>query len=528
MPPCDTRIDIAYGMALRPLSSFVPTADGLLTLDLTRLGGILLLHLKSYEGLNTVFQNGRLNQDNFIAMLENRNVGLGPLPRTEPEYGARTPEVVRALLEAWNWLEREGLLMRDRQQPANWFTISSRGEELIKKVHRFEQWEKLGLDRVKNDLIQTGGMREIGGTQEVRDWAWQWVKMKESQTTPTATQHATTLIHLPIIADTRLTELRGLRSPYFDFKKLIRLCEEMNKSYSDSSYYATAMLTRGLLDHVPPIFGRTSFVEVANNYNGGGKSFKDAMQHLENAARNVADAHLHLPIRKSETLPVAQQVNFASQLDMLLSEIIRTIPTLTADPTVSKLQAPGRAVAPAVQKPEKIGPNIKFLSVKTVNVSYDEYQGVSYNETSSANSQVIGIVACFRNEAVYSNTITSAYNVKAHLKFIDADGSEVGAGVSRACWLGEKGDTFDLEPGGASGCVIVLLTRNGSIGVPWKERKKDSMGDSLIDQALELNTLPSKVEISLLDDNNQLLLAPIGLDIASVNGKPQAKRIQEA
>jgi hypothetical protein len=288
------------------------------------------------------------------------------------------------------------------------------------------------------------------------------------------------------------------------------------------------MLTRGLLDHVPPIFGRTSFVEVANNYNGGGKSFKDAMQHLENAARNVADAHLHLPIRKSETLPVAQQVNFASQLDMLLSEIIRTIPTLTADPTVSKLQAPGRAVAPAVQKPEKIGPNIKFLSVKTVNVSYDEYQGVSYNETSSANSQVIGIVACFRNEAVYSKTITSAYNVKAHLKFIDADGSEVGAGVSRACWLGEKGDTFDLEPGGASGCVIVLLTRNGSIGVPWKERKKDSMGDSLIDQALELNTLPSKVEISLLDDNNQLLLAPIGLDIASVNGKPQAKRIQEA
>jgi hypothetical protein len=47
------------------------------------------------------------------------------------------------------------------------------------------------------------------------------------------------------------------------------------------------------------------------------------MHHLENAARKIADTHLHMPIRKSETLPVAQQVNFAAQLDVLLSEIIR-------------------------------------------------------------------------------------------------------------------------------------------------------------------------------------------------------------
>jgi hypothetical protein len=30
-----------------------------------------------------------------------------------------------------------------------------------------------------------------------------------------------------------------------------------------------------------------------------------------------------MPIRKSETLPTAQQVNFASQLDVLLAEIVR-------------------------------------------------------------------------------------------------------------------------------------------------------------------------------------------------------------
>jgi hypothetical protein len=71
--------------------------------------------------------------------------------------------------------------------------------------------------------------------------------------------------------------------------------------------------------------GKATFSEVANNYGGGSRSFKDTMQHLETAARKVADAHLHTPIRKSETLPVAQQVNFASQLDVLLSEIVRIL-----------------------------------------------------------------------------------------------------------------------------------------------------------------------------------------------------------
>jgi hypothetical protein len=508
-------------MALRPLSSFVPTAEELLGLDLSRLGGILLLHLKSYEELHTVMQNGLLNRDYFVAMVENRNVGLGPLPRQELEYG-KTPEVVQALLEAWNWLEHEEMLIRDSQQPAAWFRITRKGEAWLKEVSRFEQWEKLGLDRVKSDLTQTGGMRDIGGLQEVRDLAWKWVRMKEEQATSIARQHAAAS-RLTVMADSRLDELRGLKSPYFDFKKLIRLCEEINTAYSDGCYYATAMLTRGVLDHVPPIFGNTSFNEVANNY--GGKSFKNTMHHLENAARSVADAHLHMPIRKSETLPVAQQVNFAPELDVLLSEIVRIIPTLTANPTISNAGHTAHAAAPAIRKPEKIETNIKFLGPKTINVSYDEYEGDSFNETSSSNSQATGIVACFRNEAVYGKTVKPLHYVTAHLKLTDATGSEIGTGLSRACWLGHKGDMVDLVPGGASGCVIVLITNNKSIAVPWKERKPDWMGDSLIDQALELNDLPSKVEISLLDDGNQLLLAPIVLQISSVNGKLQATTI---
>jgi hypothetical protein len=309
-------------MALRHLSSFVPTADELVALDLPRLGGILLLHLKSYEGLNTVFQNGCLNRDYLIAMLENRNVGLGPLPRKEPEYGARQPEVTRAILEAWNWLEREGMLMRDAQQPAAWYVITRQGEELIKRVHRFEQWEKLGVSRVKSDLDHTGGLREVGATPEVQDLAWKWVQMKEAQATTIARERAAAS-RLAVIADSRIEEVRAIKSPDFDFSKLVRLCEEINKVYSEGCYFATAVLTRGLLDHVPPVFGFKTFAEVANNYAGGGKSFKETMQHLESASRKVADAHLHMPIRKSESLPTAQQVNCGQQLDILLSEIVR-------------------------------------------------------------------------------------------------------------------------------------------------------------------------------------------------------------
>ena len=143
--------------------------------------------------------------------------------------------------------------------------------------------------------------------------------MKESQAKAAGASSG----QLTLIADSRLAELQKLVSSDFDFRKLIRLCEELNTAYREGCYFATAMLMRGLLDHVPPLFGQASFKEVANNYGGGGKSFKDTMHHLENAARKVADAHLHMPIRKSETLPTAQQVNFAAQLDVLLAEIVR-------------------------------------------------------------------------------------------------------------------------------------------------------------------------------------------------------------
>ena len=114
-------------MAVRPLRSFFPTADELLRADLPKIAEALLQHLNSYE--DRVKQNGRLYQGYLLAILENRNVGLGALP-PGPEYGVDQPAVTRRVMEAWNWLERHGMLIPDHTCPG-WHLISTEGEQLL-------------------------------------------------------------------------------------------------------------------------------------------------------------------------------------------------------------------------------------------------------------------------------------------------------------------------------------------------------------------------------------------------------------
>ncbi len=122
----------------------------------------------------------------------------------------------------------------------------------------------------------------------------------------------------------RINELRAINSQSFDLTRLVELCVELNACYSKGSYLAVAMLTRALLDHVPPIFGYKSFSEVTNNYKSP-RSFKESIEHLENSCRKIADTHLHAQIRNKEVLPNQTQVNFANDLDVLLSEIVRVL-----------------------------------------------------------------------------------------------------------------------------------------------------------------------------------------------------------
>jgi hypothetical protein len=122
----------------------------------------------------------------------------------------------------------------------------------------------------------------------------------------------------------RIDELRSISNAEFNLSKLVRICEEINICSSGRAHFATLMLVRSVLDHIPPIFGCGTFSEVANNHNGG-KSFKKAMRRLNDSARQFADSYLHSQIRRSESLPNQTQVKFDSELDVLLSEVCRVL-----------------------------------------------------------------------------------------------------------------------------------------------------------------------------------------------------------
>jgi hypothetical protein len=119
---------------------------------------------------------------------------------------------------------------------------------------------------------------------------------------------------------TRIRALRKISHSQFDVSKLIRLCEEINIAFQNKAYFSTMMLIRAILDHIPPIFGFSTFSEVANQYPGG-RSFKEIMVRLDKTSRKIADMHLHQHVHDKEVLPNKVQVNFSNELDILLGEI---------------------------------------------------------------------------------------------------------------------------------------------------------------------------------------------------------------
>jgi hypothetical protein len=128
----------------------------------------------------------------------------------------------------------------------------------------------------------------------------------------------------PYVAEERITELAEIDSKSFDTAKLMRLLREINAAYNSDCHLTIGILVRATIDHVPPIFGFDTFAEVANNYKGT-RSFKGAMKRLNDSLRNLADSYLHVQIRKVESLPTLNQVDFRAELDALLGEASRVL-----------------------------------------------------------------------------------------------------------------------------------------------------------------------------------------------------------
>lgn len=122
----------------------------------------------------------------------------------------------------------------------------------------------------------------------------------------------------------RIQQLGKIQSKDYDLTRLIQMCHEINDNASNNNWISVILLVRAVLDHVPPIFGFTTFIEVTNNFSAT-KSVKSSLLHLQNSSRAIADSHLHTTIRKKETLPTKTQVNFSNDLDVLFSEIVRIL-----------------------------------------------------------------------------------------------------------------------------------------------------------------------------------------------------------
>ncbi len=130
------------------------------------------------------------------------------------------------------------------------------------------------------------------------------------------------------VASVRIEALRGCERVEFDCTRLICLCEELNACAAGRHAHAVILLTRAILDHIPPVFGFGSFTEVSSNYGGGGRSFKASAERLEKQARKVADRMLHQTIRVREVAPEMQEVEFSRELETVLAEVCRLLKPL--------------------------------------------------------------------------------------------------------------------------------------------------------------------------------------------------------
>jgi len=98
-------------------------------LDVEEVGWVLLVHLRVHPD---VVQRGEIHQYNFFNALDRH-----------PIYDMRQAEVRKVLLEAWAWLEREGLLVREIGTSASSFFLSRRAKELETGAD-FDAYRKAG------------------------------------------------------------------------------------------------------------------------------------------------------------------------------------------------------------------------------------------------------------------------------------------------------------------------------------------------------------------------------------------------
>ena len=109
-----------------PLTQLIPNAVDFFALPVEELAGVLLVYLNAWSdaGNSAIAQHGTVSQSEFFNWLW----------KNPPYPGGNQTEIQRALLEAWSWLQSDGLLARVLES-SHLFFITRRGKAIKTRDH---------------------------------------------------------------------------------------------------------------------------------------------------------------------------------------------------------------------------------------------------------------------------------------------------------------------------------------------------------------------------------------------------------
>jgi hypothetical protein len=228
--------------------------------------------------------------------------------RTDPEAGQTTVRVNRPQVARGVKLS----VVRDRDDLAFLF--------LVLQAHR---WGSVGSCVTPDgdwhfDL--SADVRRFAKVDSIKDYlatyaGWMESLEESSFRLDVGTAAVSSVERESYVSSAVLSQLRSVAAtPLFDLTKLIALAEELDGTYRAGYAYAPHAVLRGILDHIPPIFGQKGFAAVVNNHAWSTAADRKYMRRLE-AFRDQADDALHRQVTRaadvlrSEDMPPAVWVN---------------------------------------------------------------------------------------------------------------------------------------------------------------------------------------------------------------------------
>lgn len=172
---------------------------------------------------------------------------------------------------------------------------------------------------------------------------------------------------------------------------------------------------------------------------------------------------------------------------------------------------PPAAPAVVVEPEEKVMPRIIFLDAEYIEMN-EGLESRGLYRAVGVKGDGKGIVASFRND----DPKAAAYSIRAHLRFRDKKGKEIGTGVSGPFWLDKGTEIITLRPDDSGAIVVLLDVGNQGFVVPWIERHNwRGRRNAAFVQSFRLQSFPERVEIRLRDqDGDSLLDEPLVLEIS--------------